>query len=118
MLSPSVSPYLHNLGVMLPYSALQHLLFTYTNEPAYIMTSANMPGEPMLIDNKEIISKLDGIADYYLLHDREIINRCDDSVVRFRGDEMAFIRRSRGYVPEPYDFSGISEDFKCISTWP
>ena len=108
MLSSSVSPYLHNLGVMLPYSGLQHLLFTYTNEPAYIMTSANMPGEPMLIHNQEIISKLDGIADYYLLHDREIINRCDDSVVRFRGDEMAFIRRSRGYVPEPYDFSGIS----------
>ena len=103
MLSPSVSPYLHNLGVMLPYSALQHLLFTYTNEPAYIMTSANMPGEPMLIDNREITSKLNGIADYYLLHDREIINRCDDSVVRFRGNEMAFIRRSRGYVPEPYN---------------
>ena len=58
MLSPSVSPYLHNLGVMLPYSAFQHLLFTYTNEPAYIMTSANMPGEPMIIENMEIISKL------------------------------------------------------------
>jgi hydrogenase maturation protein HypF len=118
MLSPYVSPYLHNLGVMLPYSGLQHLLFTYTNEPAYIMTSANMPGEPMLIDNREIISKLDGIADYYLLHDREIINRCDDSVVRFRGDEMAFIRRSRGYVPEPYDFSGISEDLNVLALGP
>jgi hydrogenase maturation protein HypF len=118
MLSPSVSPYLHNLGVMLPYSALQHLLFTYTNEPAYIMTSANMPGEPMLIDNREIISKLDGIADYYLLHDRKIINRCDDSVVRFRGDEMAFIRRSRGYVPEPYDFSRISEDLNVLALGP
>jgi hydrogenase maturation protein HypF len=118
MLSPSVSPYLHNLGVMLPYSALQHLLFTFTNEPAYIMTSANMPGEPMLIDNKEIISKLDGIADYYLLHNREIINRCDDSVVRFRGDEMAFIRRSRGYVPEPYDLSRISEDLNVLALGP
>ena len=118
MLAPSVSPYLHNLGVMLPYSALQHLLFTYTNEPAYIMTSANMPGEPMLIDNTEIISKLDGIADYYLLHDRKIINRCDDSVVRFRGDEMAFIRRSRGYVPEPYDFSRISTDLNVLALGP
>ena len=118
MLSPSVSPYLHNLGVMLPYSALQHLLFTYTNEPAYIMTSANMPGEPMLIDNNEIISKLEGIADYYLLHNREIINRCDDSVVRFRGDEMAFIRRSRGYVPEPYDFSRISRDLNVLALGP
>ena len=118
MLSPSVSPYLHNLGVMLPYSALQHLLFTYTNEPAYIMTSANMPGEPMLIDNMEIISKLNGIADYYLLHDREIVNRCDDSVVRFRGNEMAFIRRSRGYVPEPYDFSRISKDLNVLALGP
>jgi hydrogenase maturation protein HypF len=118
MLSPSVSPDLHNLGVMLPYSALQHLLFIYTNEPAYIMTSANMPGEPMLIDNMEITSKLNGIADYYLLHDREIINRCDDSVVRFRGDEMAFIRRSRGYVPEPYDFSQISKDLNVLALGP
>jgi hydrogenase maturation protein HypF len=118
MLSPSVSPYLHNLGVMLPYSALQHLLFTYTNEPAYIMTSANIPGDPMLIDNMEIISKLEGIADYYLLHDREIINRCDDSVVRFRGDEMAFIRRSRGYVPEPYDFSHISKNLNVLALGP
>jgi hydrogenase maturation protein HypF len=118
MLSPSVSPYLHNLGVMLPYSALQHLLFNYTNEPAYIMTSANMPGEPMLIDNREITSKLNGIADYYLLHDRGIINRCDDSVVRFRGNEMAFIRRSRGYVPEPYDFARISEDLNVLALGP
>jgi hydrogenase maturation protein HypF len=117
-LAPSVSPFLHNLGVMLPYSALQHLIFTYTNEPAYIMTSANMPGEPMLIDNDEIISKLDGIADYFLLHNRRIVNRCDDSVVRFRDNEMAFIRRSRGYVPEPYDFSWISKDLNVLALGP
>jgi hydrogenase maturation protein HypF len=117
-LAPSVSPYLHNLGVMLPYSALHHLLFSYTNEPAYIMTSANMPGEPMLINNEEIISKLDGIADYFLLHDRKIVNRCDDSVVRFRDGEMAFIRRSRGYVPEPYDFSWINRNLKVLALGP
>jgi hydrogenase maturation protein HypF len=117
-LSPLVSPFLHNLGVMLPYSALQHLLFTYTNEPAYVMTSANIPGEPMLIDNNEIISKLDGIADYYLLHNRKIVNRCDDTVVRFRGKDMAFIRRSRGYVPEPYDFTKISSDLKVLALGP
>lgn len=117
-LSPSVSPVLHNLGVMLPYSALHHLLFTFTNEPAYIMTSANMPGEPMLIENREIISKLHGVADYYLLHNRKIVNRCDDSVVRFQGNEMAFIRRSRGYVPEPYDFSGIADDLNVLALGP
>ncbi|HEX7467331.1 MAG TPA: carbamoyltransferase HypF, partial [Methanobacterium sp.] len=118
MLSPIVSPELHNLGVMLPYSALHHLLFSYTNEPAYIMTSANIPGEPMLIENREITSKLNGIADCYLLHNREIVNRCDDSVVRFRGNEMAFIRRSRGYVPEPYDFSDITEDLNVLALGP
>ncbi|MFY9637616.1 MAG: carbamoyltransferase HypF [Methanobacterium sp.] len=118
MLSPIVSPELHNLGVMLPYSALHHLLFSYTNEPAYIMTSANIPGEPMLIENREITSKLNGIADCYLLHNREIVNRCDDSVVRFRGNEMAFIRRSRGYVPEPYDFSDITDDLNVLALGP
>lgn len=117
-LSTLVSPVLHNIGIMLPYSALQHLLFTYTKEQAYVMTSANIPGEPMLIDNKEILSKLDGIADYYLLHNREIINRCDDSVVRFRGDNMAFIRRSRGYVPEPYDFKTIDSDLTVLALGP
>lgn len=117
-LAPSVSPVLHNLGIMLPYSGLHHLLFQETNEPAYIMTSANMPGEPMLIDNDEIIAKLDGIADYYLLHNRKIINRCDDSVIRFRAGDLAFIRRSRGYVPEPYDFSKIAGDINILALGP
>jgi hydrogenase maturation protein HypF len=117
-LSPKVSPVLHNLGVMLPYSGLHHLLFTYTKEPAYIMTSANMPGEPMLVENNEIISKLHDVADFYLLHNRKIVNRCDDSVVRFRGDEMAFIRRSRGYVPEPYDFTKIANDLNVLALGP
>ena len=117
-LAPSVAPVLHNLGVMLPYSALHHLLFRYTDEPALIMTSANMPGEPMLIRNKDIVEKLKGVADCYLLHDRRIVNRCDDSVVRFRGGEMAFIRRSRGYVPEPYDFSGINKDLNVLALGP
>ncbi len=117
-LSPYVAPELHNLGVMLPYSALHHLLFSYTDSPAYIMTSANMPGEPMLTQNQDIIKKLENVADYYLLHNREIVNRCDDSVVRFRGGDMAFIRRSRGYVPEPYDFSKISTDLNVLALGP
>lgn len=116
--TPSVAPDLHNIGIMLPYSGLQHILFQHTEEPAYIMTSANMPGEPMLTRNTDIVKKLDGIADYFLLHDRKIINRCDDSVVRFRGEDMAFIRRSRGYVPEPYDLSHISEDINVLALGP
>jgi hydrogenase maturation protein HypF len=117
-LSPHVAPELHNLGVMLPYSALHHLLFSYTDAPAYIMTSANMPGEPMLTQNLDIINKLENVADYYLLHNREIVNRCDDSVVRFRGGDLAFIRRSRGYVPEPYDFSKINKDLNVLALGP
>lgn len=102
----SVSPGLHNIGVMLPYAPLHHLLFNETETPAYIMTSANVPGEPMMITNKEILENLDEIADYYLIHNRRILNRCDDSVARFRNNELAFIRRSRGYTPEPYDLKG------------
>lgn len=117
-LSPQVSPELHNLGIMLPYSALHHLLFDYTDEPALIMTSANMPGEPMLIENREITERLHGVADYFLLHNREIVNRCDDSVVRFRGDDLAFIRRSRGYTPAPYHFSRFDSDLKVLALGP
>ena len=102
----SVSPGLHNIGVMLPYAPLHHLLFNHTDTPAYIMTSANVPGEPMMITNEEILENLDEIADYYLIHNRRILNRCDDSVARFRNNELAFIRRSRGYTPEPYDLKG------------
>ena len=117
-LAPSVAPDLHNIGIMLPYSGLQHLLFKYTKEPAYIMTSANIPGEPMLIDNDEILKNLDRIADYYLLHNRRIVNRCDDSVVRFRGNDLAFIRRSRGYVPEPYDLSHFADNLNVLALGP
>ena len=102
----SISPGLHNIGVMLPYAPLHHLLFNHTDTPAYIMTSANVPGEPMMITNEEILKNLDTIADYYLIHNRRILNRCDDSVARFRNNELAFIRRSRGYTPEPYDLKG------------
>ena len=115
----SVSPYLHNIGVMLPYAPLHHLLFNETDTPAYIMTSANVPGEPMMITNEEIVKNLSKIADYYLVHNRRILNRCDDSVVRFRNDELAFIRRSRGYTPEPYDLSGkytyLNEEFDNLN---
>lgn len=98
-----LSPELHTIGVMLPYVPLQNILFNYTKNNAYIMTSANMPGEPMMIENTEIIENLSNIADYFLVHNRKIANRCDDSVVRFRGNDLSFIRRSRGYTPEPYD---------------
>ena len=99
-LAPDVAPGLHTVGAMLPYTGLHHLLFAEVAAPL-VMTSANLPGRPMLIDNDEITRRLDGIADHYLLHDRRIVARCDDSVRRRAGGTMVFLRRSRGYVPEP-----------------
>ena len=117
-LSEKLSPGLHNQAIMLPYTGLHHLLFKYTLEPAYVMTSANMPGNPMLIDNKEIVDNLDYIADYFLLHDRKILNRCDDSVIRFRNNKPGFIRRSRGYVPKPFDFKHINTQDNILALGP
>lgn len=99
----SLAPGLHNIGVMLPYSPMHYLLFDESGIDTYVMTSANIPGEPMIIDNEDIIN-LD-IVDYSLVHNRKILNRCDDSVVRYRNDELSFIRRSRGYTPAPYRIS-------------
>ena len=73
----SLAPGLHNIGVMLPYSPMHYLLFDEGDIDTYIMTSANTPGEPMMITNTEILN-LDGISDYSLIHNRRILNRCDD----------------------------------------
>jgi hydrogenase maturation protein HypF len=100
-LAPSVAPGLHNVGVMLPYTGLHYLLFEHLDFPL-VMTSANMPGRPMLIENGEIEERLEGIADDFLLHDREIVARCDDSVLR-HSLGWRFIRRSRGWVPTPLE---------------
>jgi hydrogenase maturation protein HypF len=88
---------LHNIGVMLPYSGLHHLLFDIVDQPL-VMTSANTPGEPMIISNDDALENLRQKADFFLLHDRRIVHRCDDSVVRVL-DQPAFIRMSRGYAP-------------------
>ncbi len=99
-LAPSVAPGLHTVGTMLPYSGLHHLLFKRIDFPL-VMTSANLPGRPMLIENERILSELAGVADGFLLHDRRIVARCDDSVVRLAAGAPVFLRRSRGWVPEP-----------------
>lgn len=121
----SVAPSLHNIGVMLPYTGLHHLIFNenteLNGEPAFIMTSANVPGEPMMINNEDIINNLEGIYDYALIHNRKIINRCDDSVIRYRNNELSFIRRSRGYTPEPYSISpkmNINNDLNILALGP
>jgi len=99
-LAPSVAPGLHTVGVMLPYSGLHHLLFKRIHFPL-VMTSANFPGRPMLIENEDILAELSGVADGFLLHDRRIVARCDDSVVRLSAGVPTFLRRSRGWVPQP-----------------
>lgn len=111
----SLSPGLHNIGVMLPYSPMHYLLFDEGDIDTYVMTSANIPGEPMMIENAEIIN---GISDYSLVHNRKILNRCDDSVIRFRNNELSFIRRSRGYTPEPYTINYDVNDLKVLSLGP
>jgi len=100
-LSELVSPELHTVGVMLPYTGLHAMLFDEVEESAFVMTSANPPSEPIVTDNNEAIKKLGSTVDYFLFHNRDIAQRCDDSVVRFHGKDPCLIRRSRGYAPEP-----------------
>ncbi|MFH0903775.1 MAG: carbamoyltransferase HypF [Methanobacteriota archaeon] len=97
-ISKHIAPDLDTIGVMLPYSGTHHLLFRYSKQPAFVMTSANAPGEPMAVENEDILSLN---SDVSLVHNRKIKNRCDDSVIKFIGNEPAFIRRSRGFVPAP-----------------
>ncbi|PWR75190.1 carbamoyltransferase HypF [Methanospirillum stamsii] len=87
---------LHTLGCMVPYTGLHHLLFTHLKAPFLIMTSANAPGYPMLTTLDEAVEKLSGTVDFYLTHNRDIVNRCDDSVVR----KGHIIRLSRGFAPK------------------
>ncbi|MCG3215092.1 MAG: carbamoyltransferase HypF [Candidatus Heimdallarchaeota archaeon] len=103
-LSEWVAPGLHNIGVMLPYAGIHHMLLKEMEEPTIVMTSANPSNYPMFIENREIIDKLPYV-DYFLLHNRRIFQRNDDSVIRFNqlGNNLSqkFLRRSRGWVPEP-----------------
>ena len=94
-----VAPGIPWLGVFLPYAPLQHLLFADARVKALVMTSANLSEEPIAIDNDEARARLGAIADVFLLHDREILQRCDDSVAAVVDGSPQLIRRARGYVP-------------------
>lgn len=98
--SSVVAPGLKYLGVMLPYTPLHHLLLRDTNL-SLVMTSGNLSEEPIARDNDEAIRKLYGIADYFLLHNRDIYSRYDDSVTMVEGGKPRVIRRARGYAPYP-----------------
>jgi hydrogenase maturation protein HypF len=96
-----VAPGLGNIGVFLPYTEMQSLLFSYLRDDALVMTSANVPGEPMVLRDEDALALG---AECYLFHDREIVNRCDDSVVRSFENGTFYIRKSRGHIPVAIDF--------------
>ncbi len=96
----TIAPGHDNLGVMLPYTPLHHLLMARIDRPI-VLTSGNLSDEPQAIDNEDARARLAGIADYWLCHDRGIVNRLDDSVVRLDAPGLSILRRARGLAPEP-----------------
>lgn len=106
-LSNSLAPAIRELGVMLAYTPLHHLLFATKGCPlTLVMTSGNLSGEPICTNNTEALQKLGYIADFFLLHNRDIVTRVDDSVVRVVRGRLQMIRRSRGYAPIPLPVTG------------
>ncbi len=89
-----------NLGVMLPYTPLHHLLLRLLNFPI-VATSGNISDEPICIDEREARERLHGIADCFLVHDRQIVRHVDDSIVRLLAGRELVLRRARGYAPLP-----------------
>ncbi|MFW6323502.1 MAG: carbamoyltransferase HypF [Desulfovibrionales bacterium] len=110
LLADSISPDTDRLGIMLPYTPLHHLLLEHLarfvpqdRPPALVMTSGNLSSEPIALGNREAVSRLGSIADFLLLHNRDILVRCDDSVIRVNPESGTpeFFRRARGFTPVP-----------------
>jgi hydrogenase maturation protein HypF len=99
-LASAIAPGLDSIGVMWAYTPLHHLICDAVRRPL-IMTSANLSDEPIAMSNEDAQRRLSAIADAFLLHDREIVARYDDSVVRVAGRVPVFLRRARGYAPLP-----------------
>lgn len=98
-----VAPGLHTVGVMRPYTGLHVLLLAGCSHPL-VMTSANLPGEPIIYDDREVQEELGNEVDFLVTYERRIAHRCDDSVVRVVGGQPLLIRRSRGYAPAPVPY--------------
>ncbi|TDQ56995.1 hydrogenase maturation carbamoyltransferase HypF [Mesocricetibacter intestinalis] len=98
-LCAQIAPHLNEIGVMLPSNPLQHLLLHEIQRPL-VMTSANPSGQPPVLDNQSAIEDLADLADCFLCHNREILQRADDSLIRIAFDGMETLRRARGYVPD------------------
>jgi len=110
IISEKVAPQVPHLGIMLPYTPLHYLLLE-KDFAALVMTSANQVDEPICIRNREAVERLKGIADYYLVHNRDILVRCDDSIVMVAGERQRILRRSRGFVPRPVE---LAESFPDV----
>jgi hydrogenase maturation protein HypF len=110
----TVAPGLNSLGFMLPYAPLHHLLLENFGRPL-VMTSANISDEPICYENRDALERLGKIADYFLLHNRLIHVRADDSVVCARGNKEVVLRRARGYAPRALktSFSFAREVLAC-----
>jgi hydrogenase maturation protein HypF len=96
-----VAPGNRELGIFLPYAPLHYLLLEQGRFNALVMTSGNLSEEPIAIDNQEALGRLGDLADFFLIHNRDILLRCDDSVVRSTNRRIRHLRRSRGFVPVP-----------------
>ena len=98
-IADNIAPNLQEIGVMLPSNPLQHLLLRAANRPL-VMTSANASGQPPVLKNEHAVEQLADLADFYLCHNRDILQRADDSLVRVAFDGLETLRRARGYVPD------------------
>jgi hydrogenase maturation protein HypF len=98
LLAEAVAPQQQLLGVMLPFTPLHHLLMQLWQHPL-VATSGNLHDEPLCSDNQQALDQLITIADYFLMHDRDIVRKVDDSVLRIIGNQPTVLRRARGYVP-------------------
>jgi hydrogenase maturation protein HypF len=96
----NVAPKQALLGIMLPSSPIHHLIMAQLEHPV-IATSGNRHGEPICIANQQAFENLNGLADFFLVHDREILRPLDDSIIRVISDTPTVLRRARGYVPTP-----------------
>ncbi len=104
--SGSIAPANPNLGVMLPYTPLHHLLLSRLGFPV-VATSGNLSDEPICIDENEAVERLKGIADHFLVHNRPIVRHVDDSIVRVMGGRELVLRRGRGYAPLPIEVRSV-----------
>ncbi len=118
LISNYIAPGLNNIGIILPYSGIHYLLFDYIGRRPLIYTSGNKSSIPMAIENEGIFNQLKDLADGFLLHNRPIFQRIDDSVLRLHNDRIKLMRRSRGFVPEYLSLPFKVDILSAIATGP